>query len=846
MTNYNKKQRKHTRSIFLNTDNADYVDADRKTFRFRIPPINIEDESLLYVKNTSIDYKVSGLSVKEVKTSVLLRDTGTSYAITYGAPPAITFISQDGKGTGASAVAIMGAVGLTSTLFSATTALTVVNGGSGYTGSPLQNTTTFTTPITGGQGASVLPTISTSTTGVITTTIPTIAGTTSAAVSGSPNERYLTFPYSGAGTTFNYTFTTTEPIYGSILVVGGGGSGGRGGGNGGTGGGGAGALIYAQDVLFPAGNFIVRVGKGGAPTGSSDDPILGNGGDSSINYNGVDIYLAKGGGGGASGGIDISGANGGSGGGGNGLSSSQYNLGGAAVSTNIPAVLDGNNGGNGAFFSGSNNAVGGGGGGAGSAGGNGLSQNNNVGLAGVGGAGLSINMTGTASFYAGGGGGGAVQGSSSSSSGGSGVGGNGNSSGVGGNGTASTGSGGGGGGRATGGVPNNGGSGGSGVVIFRYYINGTSSATGTFTAGTLTAGSGYCEIPDLIVPSPPPTIGAIFDVVPFTASTGTITGVPNVLNRTTNGYYNAGTFTIGFVNNPVIAQGFCSTNASGTITNIIISNSADNGFYSSSDPITIESINGILLGSGFGVGLAYTPTYSNGRAVSIIITNGGTGYGANLVDAPVAFSYPATPTPAVISGRTIVEGHLIRLVLGSGGAKYKNPTIFIDPVSISPPVKASFAPVYLNFAPFQGAVMLNHGRGYKSPPRVVIDQTFRNPTSTSGQVPLMAEMTPTYLVEPNYYYTIKAEGFHFNRTLYTNQDHKALPTIAICSTTEIINDEDYIELVLPAQVINDFTLQITERSGEGLDPNRNLIMLLEIVELDEKDSSYYESIRQRY
>jgi hypothetical protein len=73
-----------------------------------------------------------------------------------------------------------------------------------------------------------------------------------------------------------------------------------------------------------------------------------------------------------------------------------------------------------------------------------------------------------------------------------------------------------------------------------------------------------------------------------------------------------------------------------------------------------------------------------------------------------------------------------------------------------------------------------------------------------------------------------------------------MPTIAICSTSEIINNEDYVELVLPAQVINDFTLQITERSGEGLDPNRNLIMLLEIVELDDIDRTYVESNRQRY
>ena len=221
MINYFKKQKKYTRSIYLNTANAYYVDDERRTFSFKINPVNIEDESLLYVKNTNIDYNVSGLSVKEVKTSVLLRDTGTSYAITYASRPDITFIPQDGKGTGASGVAIMGAVGLTTALYATSTALAVVNGGSGYTGSPTENTTTFTSPITGGQGASVLPTISTSTTGVITTPI-SVSGSSTGAVSGSPNEHYLFFPYSGTGTTRDYTFTTTEPIYGSVLVVGGG------------------------------------------------------------------------------------------------------------------------------------------------------------------------------------------------------------------------------------------------------------------------------------------------------------------------------------------------------------------------------------------------------------------------------------------------------------------------------------------------------------------------------------------------------------------------------------------------------------------------------------------------
>jgi hypothetical protein len=116
MTNYHKKQAKITRSIYLGTKDAYYVDAERKIFSFRIPPINIEDESMLYVKNTNIDYNLSGLAVKEVKTSVLL-GTGGTYGITYAIPPAITFVSQDGKGTGASGVAIMGGGALSTTLF---------------------------------------------------------------------------------------------------------------------------------------------------------------------------------------------------------------------------------------------------------------------------------------------------------------------------------------------------------------------------------------------------------------------------------------------------------------------------------------------------------------------------------------------------------------------------------------------------------------------------------------------------------------------------------------------------------------------------------------------------------
>lgn len=53
--------------------------------------------------------------------------------------------------------------------------------------------------------------------------IPTeivVAGTTSTTI--GTNERYILFPYSGSGTTKDYTFTTTEDLLCDILIVGGG------------------------------------------------------------------------------------------------------------------------------------------------------------------------------------------------------------------------------------------------------------------------------------------------------------------------------------------------------------------------------------------------------------------------------------------------------------------------------------------------------------------------------------------------------------------------------------------------------------------------------------------------
>jgi hypothetical protein len=527
---YFRKQKKHTRAIYLNTDDAFYVNPERTQFSFRIPPINVEDESILYVRNTNTDYKASGLSVKDVKASVFL-GTGGSYASTYNAPPSIIFTPQDGKGTGATAVAVLAASGLSGSASANTTSVPMANGGSGYTGATTLYPSLITIPTSGGQGASLLIT---------------------------------------------------------------------------------------------------------------------------------------------------------------------------AIST-----------------------------------------------------------------------------------------------------------------------------------------------TGAITAGTLTAGSGFIEVPPTpIIPPPPPTVLATFDAVPYTASTGVITGVPTVLNPTLNGYYNTSTFTVSFLNNPVVAQGIVQTDASGTITSITITNDADNGFYDGSNPVSVLAVNGVLIGSG-GTGLAITPTYSTGRVVSIIVTNGGTGYGANLVDAPITFSLPATPTAATITNKTIALGRLTALTFGAGGSKYKNPSIFIDPVSISPPVQAEYAPLYKQGSQIQGVRMTSYGRGYTLPPRVFVGTDTRI-ASANGTLPIEAEMTPTYLVEPNNYYTIKAEGFEFNRTLYTNTDNKGTPTLAVCSTNENVNNEDYVELVLPAQVINDFTLTITDRDGAGLDALKNMTLLLSIEEIEEKQTQFKDMRRQLY
>lgn len=816
---YYKKQKKHMHSIYLNSDDALYVDEERKTFRFKIPPINIEDESKLYVKNTIIDYKTSGLSVKNVNMEYI---SNTALSTTYNAPPSITFTPQDGKGTGATAVGVLEAVGLSASATSASTALGVVSGGAGYAGTNTSYISTFTSAT--GSGASILPTTNSAT---ATSTLPTeiiVVGTTAGTI--GTTDRWISFPYSGAGATFDYTFTTTQELLCNILIVGGGGGGGSGRG----GGGGGGGVLFEENVILPIGTYIAKVGKGGASVAVSAASSTGRGGTSSLFYNGIELYRVAGGGGGASFASSLNGDTGASGGGGHSGQATTTGLGGVASSTlNIPNALLGNNGGAGIFGTG----AGGGGGGQLTAG-----SNSSAGVGGNGAGGRVMTTSGTNLNYGSGGGGGALEpgtaGAGGTSAGSGGV------LAVGGNGTNGLGAGGGGGGRNASGTTNYaGGTGGSGIIFIKYTL--AVSSSGSITSGTLTTGSGYTEVPTIIT-APPPDEPAIFSgSVGFNSGGGYILTLPTISNPTTNGFYNPLTFRATFINNPIIAEGFCSTNASGTLTNIIISNGSNNGYYRFFDcPCEIVAINGVLLGSG-GTGLIYTMVYSNSRATSVIITNGGTGYGANLVDAPVLFSLPGTPLPASINAKIITDGRLQSITLGNRGERYRNPTIVITSGRITP-ATAVYNPVYLSQPKLRGVKMLTNGRGYSKPPIVSVSQA--NVSVSNGDMPLTADMTQSYLVEPNLVYTIKAEGFSFNRTLYTNTDNRGRPTIAITSPNEIINDEEYGELILPAQVINELTLTITERDGSGLDANRNLSMLLSIEELDEVDTEYIDSKRE--
>ena len=285
-------------------------------------------------------------------------------------------------------------------------------------------------------------------------------------ISEDPDYKTLVFTYeAGNETQTSYNVNFPEETECDILIVGGGGGGGD---TYSGGGGGAGGLIYKQKLSFNAGDYQVKVGKGGLGKlySQSVSQSFNNGSDSGIyNSNNEIIYLAKGGG--AGGDQNINGSDGGSGGGGGCGFNTTAGVGGNPVLTGIYTGSVGYKGGDG-----NNYAKGGGGGGWGGEGQNGTGTAFGYGVGGGGGLASIINITGTEQAYAGGGGGGtwqvpAGQGGGATINGNFiKVGGDGSQgSGNGGNAVQQTGSGGGGG--ATG-SNDNGGDGGSGIVIIRY------------------------------------------------------------------------------------------------------------------------------------------------------------------------------------------------------------------------------------------------------------------------------------------------------------------------------------------------------------------------------------------
>ena len=198
----------------------------------------------------------------------------------------------------------------------------------------------------------------------------------------------------------------------SVLVIGAGGSGGYTIG----GGGGAGARIYQQNMLLPAGTYLVKVGAGGA-------------GNANVQRIGGTSYLGPVGAQGGQGGSSGQGAANNAFVGGNGGGGSYAESGGTASNSDF-----GNNGGNGGGI----NTTGGGGGGAAATGAAGTGL-----VGGNGGAGAATSITGSSVTLAGGGGGSSYTGAAGT--GGTGGGGNASNSAAGVAGTINTGGGGGGG-----------------------------------------------------------------------------------------------------------------------------------------------------------------------------------------------------------------------------------------------------------------------------------------------------------------------------------------------------------------------------------------------------------------
>jgi hypothetical protein len=313
------------------------------------------------------------------------------------------------------------------------------------------------------------------------------------------NDKFMRFTHPGGFDSFtNYTVTIPQEINFDVFMIGGGGAGGGIGGSGG----GSGSCLVAVNQTLPAGKYIFRVGGGGSINGTGSgrpgyNTIIAN------EYHTKELYLARGGGGGAADAVNgfVGGCSGGAAGGINNVAYisptpatdnifNNNNVG-VGVNNSLQYGVYGNKGGNVTGTTNWNTINYGGGGGIGSAaadanpgyrstpGGNGLHQ---VVINGI-----TYNLrnhfaNGTNfgdndGYIGGGGGGGGFNGGFGSGlsniSGGKGGGGMGKNAGYPANGTdgaPNTGSGGGGG--STGWMGNSyGGNGGSGLLIIRFKMN---------------------------------------------------------------------------------------------------------------------------------------------------------------------------------------------------------------------------------------------------------------------------------------------------------------------------------------------------------------------------------------
>jgi hypothetical protein len=219
----------------------------------------------------------------------------------------------------------------------------------------------------------------------------TPTGSTTSGTIGT-TDRYISFLYSGAASTMQYTITITEALMCDILIVGGGGGGGSG-----TatttqyaGGGGAGGVVYMINKTLSIGTYKINVGRGGAAATNGISSSITNNNNVNLIFDNISLVGYGGGKGANSSTASSAGAGGSGGGGGHSMTVNGASIQGNTFWNGTAYVAGG-------FIGKTPTAInrGGGGGGAGE-----LGDTDGIGW---GGDGRAVNITGTSTFYAGGG-----------------------------------------------------------------------------------------------------------------------------------------------------------------------------------------------------------------------------------------------------------------------------------------------------------------------------------------------------------------------------------------------------------------------------------------------------------